>query len=275
MANVFSSTITNSNPISSSRYGFSTGVAGSSSSVDIFISGTPTLLICQYVPTSITLRMTGNQTSSPQWSSIKIGNITKTRTSATSAAYSSSNNYTTYTWSSQYQNPFSTSAGGTTDVTIEGTLAGGVGVLINNSSGNSMVDTRTDKQTTVIISGTVSCPATTTSVVSGTYYASAIGSGSYTNFGAPNNSIDTIWQATSSGTLTSGRVAALQILTATGITTSTLASSGILVYNADPSNAAKLYNTFLPDGSVLANNKIAIANYVASARDIDYAAVRF
>lgn len=150
------------------------------------------------------------------------------------------------------------------------------GVLINNTSGQSIVDTRTDKLNVVVASGAETCLATTTTVVSGTRYASAIGSGNYTTFGAPDNSIDTIWIATSSGTLSSGRVSPLKIVSAPGITSTTTSSSGIIVTNAPPSNAAKQFNVFMPDNSVVANNNIALANYVATgSRIIEYIAVRF
>lgn len=150
------------------------------------------------------------------------------------------------------------------------------GVLINNTSGQSIVDTRTDKLNVVVSSAAVTCLATTTTVVSGTRYANAIGNGNYTPFGAPNNNIDTIWIATSSGTLTSGRVSPLNIQSAPGITSTTTSSSGIIVTNGPASNAAKLYNTFMPDNSVVLNNNIALANYVGTQNQIiQFIAVRY
>ena len=151
------------------------------------------------------------------------------------------------------------------------------GVLINNTSGQSIVDTRTDKLNVVVSSAAENCLQATRTVISNRKYASTIGGGNYTTFGAPNNLIDTIWTATSSGTLnTASRVAPLKIVSAPGITSTNHSSSGIIVTNAPPSNAAKQFNVFLPDNVIIANGNIGLANYVAiGSRIIEYIAVRF
>jgi hypothetical protein len=152
------------------------------------------------------------------------------------------------------------------------------GLLINNDDGDSILDTRVDKQSTVIKSGSVNCPGTTTSIVSGTAYANAQANGNYTSFGAPDNNIDTVWAATSSGTLSSGRVSILQLITATGVTaaSATANETGVIIYGGPGASIAKGYNCFQPNASsAIANNKIAIGCYYMTQFTIDYAAITY
>lgn len=149
------------------------------------------------------------------------------------------------------------------------------GILINNASGQSILDTRTDKQTVTVASGSVTVTASGTSITSGTKYANATTGGNYTAFGAPNNTQDTVWTATSSGTLTSGRAAPLKIISAPGITSTTTSSSGIIVTDGPDGGLAKQYNSFLPDGTVVTDDNIALAVYTTVNSTFDYYAVRF
>jgi hypothetical protein len=152
------------------------------------------------------------------------------------------------------------------------------GLLINNDDGDSILDTRVDKQSTVIKSGSATCLGSTTSVSSGTVYANVIANGNQTSFGAPNNNIDTVWAATSSGTLSSGRVSAVKLITATGVTaaSATANETGIIVYNGPSGGAAKPYNTFQPNASsAIADNKIGLANYFQTSLTISYAAITY
>ena len=84
------------------------------------------------------------------------------------------------------------------------------GVVIKNSNNQSILDTRVDRQSTAIATGTLTVPVQTATVVSSRRYRIAItdpsGAGNtFGSFGAPNENSGTIFEATSSGTLGGSR----------------------------------------------------------------------
>ena len=111
------------------------------------------------------------------------------------------------------------------------------GVLIKNSNNQSILDTRVDRQSTAIATGTLTVPVQTATVVSSRRYRIAItdpsGAGNtFGSFGAPNENADTIFQATSSGTLGGSRRVGELISTGTnsipGMTSTNTDEVGIL-----------------------------------------------
>lgn len=96
------------------------------------------------------------------------------------------------------------------------------GVIIRNASNQTIVDSRSDKQSTAIKTGSVVIPATTSTVVSGKTYKT-ITTLNAALYGAPNTTAGTEWTANANGTFTSGTVA--EIVTVTGITGMTTTNS--------------------------------------------------
>ena len=273
MANVFNVRTFNSDPISGGTYGYNSYTGNSSITSDtILIANNPTCLILQKSGTTIILRMSGDQTSNTSWTSIKIGTTTKTRTSATVTYVT---DYTNYSWTN-YPNPFSSDAGGETQISMEGTLSGGYGIRIANDNGDNIVDTRTDKMTTVVKSGTIpSVPSPSSSIVSGRDYCITT-SGNQTSYGAPNNTVGTLYTATSTTTTTGAQAEIKYITGLTDILSTNTNEHGLLLADA-PNSASGLslaYRTHPPDGGVIDNNKYGVTSN-GTAGTFDVIVVRY
>lgn len=89
------------------------------------------------------------------------------------------------------------------------------GIIIRNASNQTIVDSRSDKQSTTIKAGSVVIPASTSTVVDGKTYKT-VSTLNAALYGAPNPDIGTEWTANANGTFTSGAV--VEIVTVTGIT---------------------------------------------------------
>ena len=152
-------------------------------------------------------------------------------------------------------------------------------MLVNNVDGNSILDTRTDKQSTLLKSGTATLNPSTNQIVTNTVYVNPTNVPSdVVNFGAPNTNSFTIWKATSSGTLSgAGKVGLLQTIAVTGVTSASANANetGIIIVGSPGGNALAFYS-FQPNASTeLADNNIAFTSFYTVSKSVNYMAVNY
>jgi hypothetical protein len=153
------------------------------------------------------------------------------------------------------------------------------GMLINNYNGESILDTRTDKHSTLLKSGTLSIPPSTNQIVINNVYVNPENVPSdVVNFGAPNTNSYTVWKATSAGTLSgAGKVGALETVAVTGVTAASANANetGIIIVDS-PGGAAFALYSFQPNASTeISDNNIAFTSFYTVSKSIDYMAVKY
>ena len=153
------------------------------------------------------------------------------------------------------------------------------GMLVNNIDGESILDTRTDKQATLLKSGTATLSPSTNQIVANVVYVNPENVPSdVVNFGAPNTNSLTIWKATSSGTLSgAGIVGLLQSVGVTGVTaaSATANETGIIIVGSPGGNARAFYS-YQPNASTeISDNNIAFTSFYSVSKTIEYMAIKY
>jgi hypothetical protein len=163
--------------------------------------------------------------------------------------------------------------------TSTGSSSADYGVVITNKDNQSILDTRTDKQSTLLKSGTKSISPSTNQIVTNTVYVNPENAPSdVVNFGAPNTNSFTIWKATSSGTLSgAGKVGILQTVAVTGVTAASANANetGVIIVGSPGGNSFAFYS-FQPNASTdLADNNIAFTSFYTVSKSVTYMAVKY
>ena len=163
--------------------------------------------------------------------------------------------------------------------TSTGSSSADYGVVITNKDNQSILDTRTDKQSTLLKSGTKSISPSTNQIVTNTVYVNPENAPSdVVNFGAPNTNSFTVWKATSSGTLSgAGKVGLLQTVAVTGVTAASANANetGVIIVGSPGGNSFAFYS-FQPNASTdLADNNIAFTSFYTVSKSVTYMAVKY
>ena len=214
---------------------------------------------------TVNLSSTGSGGTALEYAKSTSNSIPSTGWQTSSTFNSLSVGTTYYFWASRNQNTslFSSSVSYTPNNAE-------YGIIIQNTSGQSIVDTRSDKQSTAIKVGNLTLAGVTLTIVNGSKYIIRATGTNSTSFGAANNDVGTIFTATSSGTLTGGNVGKFQEVTGvTGMTSTNSDEIGIIVQTENSYGILSLYSIHRDSG------KFSFAPKYPNSLNIAYIVVRY